>query len=209
MKKSFFTIAALAAATVFSAPAAYANVTCVPGSCVITGTSKLAPSANFTVSPSNVGPTYRGPISANLGNTVTTKGAFTDTFNFVLPAASIGGAAVTTLAASFHGATDLDFTSVLVNGVAASIAKIGQGMVEVAFAPNVSFAAGPNSIVVNGLSRGNGSYGGSVAIITAVPELATWGMMIIGFFAVGGSVRRTMRKSDEHFTTKVRAIAAA
>ena len=101
MRNSGLLFAAIAL-SIFGAPAAYADVTCEPGYCVISGTSKLAPKASFSVTPSNVDANYRDSISANLGNTVTSKGAFTDTFNFLLPA--IGGRSdqAATISASLH-----------------------------------------------------------------------------------------------------------
>jgi hypothetical protein len=43
----------------------------------------------------------------------------------------------------------------------------------------------------------------------AVPEPATWAMMILGMGAVGFAMRRRMKVSEVNFTNKVRAIAAA
>ncbi|WP_242153799.1 FxDxF family PEP-CTERM protein [Sphingomonas sp. BAUL-RG-20F-R05-02] len=188
MRKSVLMMAGLAV-TVLGAPAAYADVTCEPGNCVITGTSTLAPKASFEVTPSNVDASYRGSISANLGNTVTSAGAFTDTYNFLLPTNGVGGGSLTTVAAKFHGPTDLDFTSVLINGAAATISKSVNGIVEIASSAGVMLSAGANSIVVNGISRGNGSYGGSIAFTPSVPETATWGMMILGFIGMGAAMR--------------------
>ncbi|WP_267389279.1 FxDxF family PEP-CTERM protein [Sphingomonas sp. GC_Shp_3] len=187
------------AATVLGAPAAYANVTCEPGNCVITGTSTLAPKASFSVTPSNVDASYRGSISANLGNTITSKGAFTDTFNFLLPTNGVGGGSVTTVAAKFHGPTDLDFTSVLINGAAATISKSVNGIVEIASGAGIMLSAGANTILVSGISRGNGSYGGSIAFTPSVPETATWGMMILGFVGMGAAMRYRRKSTNVAF----------
>ena len=43
--------------------------------------------------------------------------------------------------------------------------------------------------------------------ISAVPEPATWMMMILGFGLVGGVLRSAYRKSEEEFTRKVRSLA--
>jgi hypothetical protein len=198
MNKFIATIAALAAATVVGAPA-YANVTCEPGDCVITGTSTLAPKASFIVTPGNVDASYRGPISANFGNTVTSKGNFTDTFNFLLPTSGVGGGTVTTVAAKFHTATDLDFTSVLINGASAAIVKSANGIVEFASSAGISLPGGMNSIVITGLSRGNGSYGGSLSFTPSVPETATWGMMLIGFVGMGAAMRYRRKSTNVAF----------
>lgn len=44
---------------------------------------------------------------------------------------------------------------------------------------------------------------------SAVPETATWMMMIVGFGAVGAMMRRAHRKSEERFTRKVRSLATS
>jgi hypothetical protein len=43
----------------------------------------------------------------------------------------------------------------------------------------------------------------------AVPEPATWAMMILGMGVVGFAMRRRMKVSEVNFTNKVRVIAAA
>jgi hypothetical protein len=49
----------------------------------------------------------------------------------------------------------------------------------------------------------------AIRAASAVPETATWIMMILGFGAIGAVMRRAHRKSEERFTSQVRAIAAA
>jgi hypothetical protein len=198
MRKTILTMAGMAAAFGLGAPA-YANVTCDPDVCVFTGTKTLAPNASFSVSPKNVGPGYVGDISAAIKNIVTQgsvkkPASFTDVFNFTLPVTGTGGGSITNIAASLNGRTDIDFTSVLVNGVAATIQKSLGGIVELAFASGVKLKSGDNNITVTGLARGNGSYGGNISFISdavpAVPEMATWGMMILGFGGMGAAMRR-------------------
>jgi hypothetical protein len=65
-------------------------------------------------------------------------------------------------------------------------------VVESAGASNVSIFSGQlNNITVEGLSRGLGSYGGNLTFVpTAVPEPGTWAMMLMGFGAMGVSMRR-------------------
>jgi hypothetical protein len=198
MRKTILTMAGVAAAFGLGAPA-YADVTCDPDVCVFTNTAIVAPDAAFSVSPSNVGPGYTGDITAAISNvvtqgSVTNPQSFTDVFNFLLPVSGTGGGSITNIAASFEGSTDIDFTSVLVNGIAATINKMAGGIVELAFATGVPLNAGANSISVTGLARGNGSYGGNISFeataVPAVPEMATWGMMILGFVGMGAAMRR-------------------
>jgi hypothetical protein len=175
-------------------------VTCEPGACT-NADGSVASAAQFSVSPGQAAtdPSYRGSISANLGNTITSIGDFTDTFNFELFQNGVGGGSVTTVAASFMGATDLDFTSVLINGAAATISKSVNGIVEIASGAGVTLNAGANSIVVNGTSRGNGSYGGAIAFTPSVPETATWGMMILGFVGMGAAMRYRRKSTKVAF----------
>ena len=150
-------------------------------------------SRNFTATP---GPD--GTFAGAFFNTGIAAGAFSDTFTFTLPTSGFGSGTVTTSASRLFSANDLDFTSVFVNGVAAEITRSGGGLFEVAFTNNVPIVANQlNSIVVNGLSRGGGAYGGQATFITAaVPEPASWALMIGGFGLVGGAMRRrTLRAS--------------
>ena len=58
-------------------------------------------------------------------------------------------------------------------------------------------------------ATGNGIIGAAGTPIGAVPEFATWLMMILGFGAIGGVMRRVHRKSEEKFTQHVRSLATA
>ena len=53
----------------------------------------------------------------------------------------------------------------------------------------VSLGASQYTLTLNGNNSGGGSLGGSITI-QAVPEPATWAMLLIGFGAVGFAMRR-------------------
>ena len=58
----------------------------------------------------------------------------------------------------------------------------------------VNLAASQYTLSINGNNSGAGSLGGSITIRqAAVPEPATWAMMLIGFGAVGFALRRRQR----------------
>ena len=86
---------------------------------------------------------------------------------------------------------DIDFTSVLLDGWALIMTDgDGDGTETWALSPGVTLAAGPHTLFVNGDIVGtSGSFGGNINI-TAVPEPATWAMMLLGFGAVGFAMRR-------------------
>ncbi|WP_260599889.1 PEPxxWA-CTERM sorting domain-containing protein [Sphingomonas endolithica] len=69
-----------------------------------------------------------------------------------------------------------------------------------AFADNVTLSTTSGSTTYNFETN---------AVTPAVPEPATWAMMILGMGAIGFAMRRRMKVSEVNFTNKVRAIAAA
>jgi hypothetical protein len=92
--------------------------------------------------------------------------------------------------------TDTDFTSVLINGTAATLTSLNDGLTQFASATSVPITGGQlNTLTVNGLSRGNGSYGGQISFTpnSAVPEPGTWAMMLLGFGGMGMAMRRRRR----------------
>jgi hypothetical protein len=172
----------------------------------------------FGVSPV-LGPTSAPTtVSATFGDTGIPGGDFTDTFRFLSPFPATGSGSVTTSLAStptaltlaFGSPVDTDLLSVTFNGLAATpvyrdatgavcpMKGVGTCGASTQFSlTGVPILFGPgnyNNIVVTGFSRGNGSYGGNGTLVPAetrgVPEPATWAMMVLGFGALGFSLRR-------------------
>ena len=204
-------LSALGASTLAIASAANA-VVILPGAPLVGD-----PNTSFITTPNPVPPGYTGPIVATIGHTGITAGSFSDTFAFTIGLSGMGNIGVgsgniTTGVniADFLGITDLDITSILVNGAMASLqlqdanhvnctvrdTSPGGGTCganEFWSANNVPITGGAlNTIVVSGLSRGMGSYGGNLTFTptTAVPEPATWAMMLLGFAGIGWQLRR-------------------
>jgi hypothetical protein len=204
-------LSALGASTLAIASAANA-VVILPGAPLVGD-----PNTSFITTPNPVPPGYTGPIVATIGHTGITAGSFSDTFAFTIGLSGMGNIGVgsgniTTGVniADFLGITDLDITSILVNGVMASLqlqdanhvnctvrdTSPGGGTCganEFWSANNVPITGGAlNTIVVSGLSRGMGSFGGNLTFTptTAVPEPATWAMMLLGFAGIGWQLRR-------------------
>ncbi|MCY7280567.1 MAG: FxDxF family PEP-CTERM protein [Sphingomonas bacterium] len=138
--------------------------------------------------------TISGPSGTFGNDQVTCAGglatcAFTNTFNFLTPTGfNLANASITTAAA---GTSNINFTSVLLNGLAFTLSPTG--IFENGTLANVSLTAGANNtLIVNGQNFGDGAFSGTLvfAAQSAVPEPATWAMMLLGFGAVGFSVRR-------------------
>ncbi|WP_313534796.1 FxDxF family PEP-CTERM protein [Sphingomonas sp.] len=165
-------LGAIAAVASFSAPAQAATVV----------------TTNYTGANMNIVPGADGTYSANFGKSGIVKGNFQHIYTFTLPAYLTGSASITTSAVKLKAANDLDLFSVVFNGIA--LTGTYGGLNEAVFVNDVPIVAGkPNTIVINGMSRGNGSYGAQ-ATFAPVPEPASWAMMIGGFAFVGGALRR-------------------
>jgi hypothetical protein len=124
--------------------------------------------------------------------------SFEDTYFFIIDADGLGSGAVTTsLSGALGGITDVDFTSVTINGT--PVPQSPNGAFEFAGITNYPIVSGANNyLVITGTARGNGSYGGNLTF-TPVPEPGTWAMMLFGFGAVGFGMRRRQKQ-----TTRVR-----
>ncbi len=81
---------------------------------------------------------------------------------------------------------DIDFTSVLLNGEAFEIGSAGQN--EYRFINSIA-SGDTNLFTIRGTSGFNSSYSGTINV-AAIPEPSTWAMAMIGFFVVGGAIRR-------------------
>ena len=181
MKKAFLSIAA-AAATLAMAPAANAAV--------MVGATDTAPDGSFSFG-------FAGTELAD---------SFNETFTFTV------GTGLQGLLSAFIGTSqstptnDVDFTNVFVTGgtlgaTPVSLAALAGEPFEPRGFSGVTVGAGTYTFTAQGTSLGaNGSFGGTVAFATtpAVPEPATWALMLLGFAGMGYTLRRC--KSD----TKVR-----
>lgn len=114
--------------------------------------------------------------------------AFTNTFSFLTPTGfDLVNASISTSAA---GSNNIDFSSVLLNGAAFALSPTGT--FEFGSLSSGLTAGFNNTLTVNGQNSGNSAFSGTLtfAAQSAVPEPATWAMMLLGFGAVGFSIRR-------------------
>jgi hypothetical protein len=126
--------------------------------------------------------------------------SFTDTATFVTPLGfnSVSGILNSTFNTS-NPATNLNFTSVVLNNSASNFAfNISNGVFDSASREMIPLISGAvNTLTISGQSFGDASYSGTLSFgqTAAVPEPSTWAMMLIGFGAVGFSMRRRRRAS--------------
>jgi hypothetical protein len=188
MKKLLFVAATAAVAAAIPGAASAAvctadNLTCTfePGD------------AEFAVSGDTT-PPITGVVSASIGRTAIPAGTFTDTYFFIVDADGLGSGSIST---SLSGpSTDINFTSVTINGLV--VPRSPNGAVEFAGISGVPVLNGAeNRLVVVGTSAGEGSYGGNLTFTpnSAVPEPATWAMMLMGFGAIGFGMRRRRKET--------------
>jgi hypothetical protein len=162
----------------------------------------MASAANATLlitAPTTVsvsGPNTTDNVDFTFGysnSSVTTP--FTEYLSWTNDLAGLYSISLTTSAVRANGPTDVDFTAAFLTGTGI----IGQLNLNPDLAnTDVSetyrllgqlLGAGDYTLTIQGTRGRIGSYGGNVAF-EALPEPGTWGMMLLGFGAVGWQLRR-------------------
>jgi len=134
---------------------------------------------------------YNGGISrVGIG-----AGKFTDTFTFTLPTSGFGSGSFISSTVKKNGVTSLSFSSVTLNGMALMLGSAGSFVFAGGDALPI-IAGQSNTLTVSGTSVGGASYGGNLTFMpSAVPETATWMMMLAGFGMMGAVLRYRRRSS--------------
>ena len=116
--------------------------------------------------------------------------AFTRSFKFDTPIGfNIASIDIASIASS--SLTNIDFSAVTFNGV--NFAILATGTQEFRNLLNQNLVAGGSNVLnVAGTTGGNGAFSGnlSFAQVAAIPEPATWMMMLLGFAGIGFTMRR-------------------
>ncbi len=134
---------------------------------------------NGTFSASNIGcDVGAGTCSGDF----TATGSFDAPLGYKLVQGSIETNAIDDL-------TNLDFGLATLNGEEFELFSVGNGVYEFGFLSPILLGA-TNTLVVSGFTGGAGAFTGSLTFAAAIPEPATWGLMILGFGAVGAAMRR-------------------
>jgi len=124
-------------------------------------------------------------------------GSFSHEYEFTVPEDGLTSGTISTNFTTGGDIGNIDFISVLLNGVAFTLT--GPGQFEFGSLGDLSVLAGLQTLVVNGTSAGAGVYTGEITFVPtpAVPEPATWALMILGFAAIGAFMRRGSQNSGQ------------
>ena len=115
---------------------------------------------------------------------------FSRSFEFLTPAGFNEVSSDISSIATSNPLTDIDFSSVTLNGV--SFNTVAAGTQEFRNLFNQSLIAGGNNILnVSGTTGGNASFTGNLSFAqnAAVPEPATWMFMLLGMSGIGYTMR--------------------
>jgi len=134
-----------------------------------------------------------GYLTANFGDTHT--GAFTDTFTFT----ASNTAGLTDLSffnLTYNLAQAVDFTSATINGVNVPVFNTPTGTLphfSTGGIPPTFFSGGNLVLTITGTALSNGGSYSGIINLSAVPEPATYGMMLGGLAMLGFMARRRKR----------------
>ncbi|HEV2594307.1 MAG TPA: FxDxF family PEP-CTERM protein [Sphingomicrobium sp.] len=158
-----------------------------------TSTSAIA---SETLTPINSATLNAAGTSGPFGAVIAGQSSFTDQFTFNLDNSAFTNGQVGTVA--LFNLLNINFTSIFIDSVANSFTKTSNpgNPEQWSLVSPASLASGGHILYVNGNlvnGPGNASYSGTLNI-SAVPELGTWGLMLLGFGAVGIVMRSRRRR---------------
>lgn len=168
------------------------------GAMALMGSATAANAASLVTSPATLVP----PASSFFGNVVNGAGNFSDTFTFnLIGAPATADSQVSTILGtngtqniSFMATQDCPNCGIWLDVMDAAhqyvLTQSDPDPESWALTSSLLTTNGEHTIYVNGTLNGpNGSYSGTLNVNPAVPEPATWAMMLLGFGAIGFSLR--------------------
>lgn len=162
----------------------------------------LAPAANAAVATTGPDTSTDGSFTIGFSGSNVSQPVFSESFSFVTSVAGFLSAVVSTTGGGPNSVNDVDFTRVFIvgDGITGTqgdlVPTLGStDASEFRQLNDLFVSASTFTLTTQGTATGlNGSYGGSVsfrpASVPAVPEPATWAMMLVGFAGVGVAMRR-------------------
>lgn len=188
MKKLFLSMTAGVAA-IAMAPAANAAQTIT-----ITGASGTFADDSVQAGSSTVNAVGAGGVQTGTGpGTLGGAGMFERIFTFLQPT-GFNTVSVTVNNVGQTALSNIDFSTATLNGVAFAIIQGSGGFPnsETRQLLGATLLSGVNTLRFTGTTGGDAGLSGnlSFAAVSAVPEPATWAFMLVGFGAVGYSMRK-------------------
>jgi hypothetical protein len=151
----------------------------------------LSPGATTVVTP---------PASGTFGDSFNpaTPGLFTDVFNITLNGPALTNGSL--ISVSLNGGNNIDFNpatcpTCTIRLDSTAFTLMSAGTLDTFTLNPTNLAAGPHTLTVVGniVSGPSAAFSGTINFNTPVPEAATWMMMILGFGAIGFTMRRRRR----------------
>ena len=161
----------------------------------------FAPAANAAVATTGPDTSADGSFTIGFSGSNVSQPVFSESFSFSTSVSGFLSAIISTTGGGLNAVNDIDFTRVFIvgDGIMGSqgdlLAVAGSNDVtEIRVLNDLFVTASTFRLTTEGTAMGqNGSYGGSISFrpgTPAVPEPATWAMMLVGFAGVGAAMRR-------------------
>ncbi len=126
-------------------------------------------------------------------NTNLAAGEFDDTFTFSVSDIGVVSGTITSIAIDL--VTDVNFSSVTLNGV--EFTNLLSGGTEFRSVERLPVNSGSQTLRVRGQSGGNGAYAGTLAYAASqVPEPAGWTTMVLALGLLGAGLKMSSRRKS-------------
>jgi hypothetical protein len=156
-----------------------------------------AANAAETITPINSAILNSAGTSGPFGAVITGQTSFADMFAFTLDnTVSLDGQVGTI---SLGNLMNINFSTIYIDSMANAFTKTSATDAPETWAlvSPVTLGSGPHTLFVNGNipngANSSASYSGTLNIGAAVPEPATWALMLLGFGGIGMVMRRRRR----------------